>query len=396
MAIKRVIIHLGMAKAGSSSIQDALFNNASILEKNGFRYLTEWGRNHFRIFHYLFSQSPTNPIGTGHLGRTPSLKRIQNRKSINSMMKVIDTTKCETLVLSGEYFHELYLDSTIKNMEAFINKYFTSNGIETSVIYIIRNPLSWMISFLQELFYKRGFLNKDGDFFDDIIRQYNGIINLKKRFPGSLIILKFEDICMDENSLVNCFLKSIGFPEQELGNINTRRKNESRCMEVMEFIYYVESIAPRYPYTNYRRRNPSRSRGDFSCILSIKGVKFDLPYQSKQELWARLQETVYLLKEYTGIDYTDYNVSPSPSQELYKNETIQGFAESFHKLNYTLQKHFLKFFEKKYMETAEEKFKQLHFKNSIPYRHYNSKNYIINYLATLIKNKIRNFNLFND
>jgi hypothetical protein len=63
MAIKRVVMHLGMPKAGSSSIQRALFTNSGVLERNGFRYLHEWGESHIRIFEHLFTPWPVNPIG---------------------------------------------------------------------------------------------------------------------------------------------------------------------------------------------------------------------------------------------------------------------------------------------------------------------------------------------
>ena len=390
MAVKKVILHLGMAKTGSSSIQHTLYNNTAALQKDGFRYLTEWETNHLRKFHYLFTKHPANPISTGHLGKPPANIKQINRDSINTMLKVINTTECETLVLSGEYFHDLRLDSTIENISTFIKKYFTNNGIDTTLIYFIRNPLTWIISYLQQTLYRVGFMNKEADYFETGVKKYNGIFNLQRRFSDSLKLLKFEDACIDKDGLVGCFLKTIGFPESDLSNIDVYRTNDSRCMEVMEFLYYVEAIEPRYPHSHYRRVNSNSYFDDFACIKDIRGVKFDLPYQSKVELWDRFQKSVCLLKESTGIDYTGYQIPVlSHNEETYSKETIQGFIKAFPQLNFVLQKHFLKFFEMKYMETAQEKFKQLHFKGSIPYTVYNSKNAHTAFLGLRIKNKMQ-------
>jgi len=387
MAIKKVILHLGMAKAGSSSIQHALFNNAAVLEKNGFRYLTEWGENHLIKFKYLFSSYPVSPASTGNLGRPLRRRKQHCRNAIETLLNVINTSKCETLILSGEFSAELWIDSTIKNIKKFIEKYFQSNDIETTIIFLARNPLTWTISFLQQRLFKDGFMNKNSDFFEFAMKQYNGIINLEKHFSSSLILLKFEDSCLDKDGLLGCFLKEIGFRVEELKSINITKINESRCMEVMELVNYIEAVEPRHPYNNYRRVNPNRSIDDFDCIINIKGVKFDLPYQSKVELFSRFQETINLLKTSTNIDYTDYEI-PSPlGQETYGEQTINEFAEAFPKLSIPLQKHFLKFFEKKYMETAHVKFQQLYAKGSIPREEYDKKNVFTSYLKLRIKNK---------
>ena len=375
MPVKRVFLHLGMSKSGSTSIQNALFHNAAILEKNSFRYLTEWDENHLVKFKSLFSPY-----------------HIVNRKRINDhfvkkMLNVITTTDCETLILSGEYSYHLWHNTTVENIKQFIENYFQTNGIEVTIIFIVRNPLTWFISFMQQRLFKSGFLmNKNEDFFEVAIKQYKGVLNLKKYFPDSIKLIKFEDACLDKNGLVGVFLREVHFPEELLKSIIFKRQNESRCMEVMEFIYYIEATEPRYPYVNNSRSNPNRFRTDLMCLKDIRGVKFDLPYQSKVELWERLQETVHLLKGNTGIDYTDYSISNIAEQETYSEQTIQEFVDIFPKLNFVLQKHFLKFFEKKYMETAQVKFKQLHFKDSIPWGIYNHKNAFISILYLRIQN----------
>ena len=358
MPIKRAIIHLGMPKAGSSSIQYTLYKNAAVLEKFGFRYLTEWGRDHIDKFHSLF-----------HHGSS-----LENRNAINTLLKVINNSDCETLVLSGEFFTSLYLDSTIERIQNFVKKYFYDNNIETTIIYYVRNPLTWIISWTNQILFSSGYLNKNAGFFEVAIKQYTGIFNLQACFNDCLQIIKFEDACQDKDGFVANFLRTIKFPEDEIKNIDMSlsKRNESRCMEVIEFVHFVEVMENRHSFCNYKRYIPSRFYRAINPLRNIKGIKFDLPFQSKVELWERLQETVKLLNEKAGVNYTDYKI-PAESfaaQEAYSPETIQGFIEAFPKLNLIIKEHFLKFFEKKYMETAQERFKQLHFMDSIPYTIY--------------------------
>ena len=391
MPVKRVILHLGMPRAGSTSIQSTLFNNSEVLEKNGYRYLKEWGQNHLSTMHYLFSPFPVRPLDAGRFGRPVRDKKKRNKKAINKMLRVIETTECETLILSGEYFHELYLDQTMENMKSFIEKYFHANNIETTIFYIVRNPLTWIVSYVQQTIMGRGYLNKSDDYFSTRIKQYKGVINLQKHFSDSLLLSKFEDICLDRDGLVGCFLKMIKFPEEELKNLNLIKTHGSKCAEAVEFIYYIEAVEPRFPGENYKRFNLNRSSADLRPLKSIRGTKFDLPYQGKVELWNRFQEAVHLLRENTGIDYTNYQIPPPFTQETYTEKTIQGFIDAFPNLSLVLQKHFLRFFEKKYMETAQEKFKQLHFKDSIPWKEYNCKSTFLSLLNLRVRNKLRKF-----
>jgi len=399
MPFKNLVLHLGMPKTGSSSIQHTLYNNSSILEQHGFKYLTEWGLNHLDILHDLFSSHPfiknwiVNTDGFENFNKPLSMqKRYKKTKYyIDIMQKVLNTTKCETLIMSGEFFRNLWLDSTMENIKYFLKKYFIDNNIKVSIIVFVRNPLAWLTSFFQGGFFKTGYIYKEVDYFEARIKQYNGIINLKNNFSDCISFLKFENAIADKDGLVGFFLKTISFPESELKEINIYKINEAKCFEAMEFNYYVEMVEPNFKNYNYKSQNPNRSDTDLRCIKEIKGVKFDFPYQSKLELWDRLKETVHLLQDNIHIDYTDYKIPPPSSEfETYREETIQGFINIFPKLSFILQKHFLKFFEIKYTETSQVRFKRLYQKDSTPWNIFYKKNAFLSLLNLRIKNVVYN------
>jgi len=391
MQAKKVILHLGMNKCGSTSIQNTLFNNAAVLEKNGFRYLTEWGLSHLTVFNHLFSASRARAIRKFH-GRYISKRKHNKSKKmfLNALQNVIKNSKSETLILSGECFGVFTNKNAINNFKEFIINYFESKGIEVSIVLLIRNPLLWLISRLQQaLFF--GYYPRNTDFFEERIKSYKAITNLKKNFCDSLKFLKFEDACLDEDGLAGYFLKEIGFPKEKLNELNIITANESRCMEVMEFANYIESVETIFPNDNLKNMNVNRTMSDLCCLENVKGVRFDLPYDCKMELWNRIQDTVIKLEKVTKINYLKYKIPvPSLPQETYNEDTIRGFIDAFPRLNPVLQKYFLKFFEMKYAQTAQVKFKQLYFKNSIPWKIYNSKNLFFSILFFRIKNVLYN------
>ena len=368
MNVKRVYLHFGISKTGSTSIQKTLFTNYKTLEKYGYRYLYEWKENHRTAFTQFFKTKSTKNIIS---------KQIRNKYEMALLKKLtnaINTTNCETLILSGDYWLDYFLDSTVENLKNFILKHFESRGIETKIFIFIRNPLTWMISHLQQRI-TTGIYRRNSDLVEIRINNFSGIINLKKHFNDSLILKKFEDGITDEYGLVGYFLKSIEFPKEHLPEINMVKANESRSLEVMEFINYIEDREPVYRYNKYRIVNINREYfgQDLTPIIGIKGLKFDLHYRDKLALWDRLKGTILQLQKGAGIDYSDFTPSPpGENYTVYSEDTIHGFIDAFPELSPVLQKLFLSFFEKKYSETLNPKYKKLYFKGSIPRDTYNS------------------------
>jgi hypothetical protein len=375
MAIKRLVMHLGQPKAGSKSIQNTLFKNSDILEKNGFRYLNEWGPCHVPIFAYLFEPSPVTLLNNPVFGwgQRVTWEERQNdvKNIIGQMLDVMHTTNCETLLMSGEITGFFVNDKVIANLIEFFERYFS--GIDVALLVFVRNPLTWLISLYQEHF-SMGVFHIGSfwkfDWYAEVIRHYReGFSNLMKNFKGVVSFKKFEDCVNDKNGgLVGSFLTAIKFPQEEIKNLRVHRDNDSRQWEVMELISFMEDREPHILIGV--GENPNRIPWDTKPLYKIKGPKFDFAYEDKLALWERVQDTVKWLKENIGIDYTDYRPEKNPEVQTYSEETIDGFIEAFPKLNPVLQKLFLEFFEKKYGRTAQVKFKRLFFAGSVPWKIY--------------------------
>ena len=374
MKVKRVVLHFGINKTGSTSIQKTLFSNSTVLEKNGFKYLNEWGEHHWDLFRILFQPHPEVYPNEIKLSKVFVEKNRQRYKKnlCKILTNVINTTESETLILSGVYYGSYYLDSAVENLKNFIEEYFTSKGIETRIILFARNPLTHLISRFQQKL-SPGDLEHGIERFEQIkggILSYEGIWSLKIKLNESVTVLKFEDAVKDEDGLVGFFLKAIGFPKEQLRDLKVITANESRSQESIELINYIEEKEPIYPFGKNKPVNINREKfgNDLIPIMKLEGLKFDLPHEDKLVIWELVKETVNHLKEHAGVDYTDYKIPPPRQQETYSEETIKNFIDVFPKLSPAIQKLFLEYFEKKYTETGDSKFQKLYSKGSVPWQ----------------------------
>ena len=366
MSIKKIILHVGLVKTGTTSIQDTLYFNKKYLEENRFLYLPSDTPEHNQFLINMFSVKPRTDYH-GNMWSNLTEKDIQEYVSLHKhkLLDIINNSNCETLIISGEDTDLLYQEDIYK-MRDYFSEY---PGIELKIIIYVRQPVQLLTSL-----YQHDALLRNKEEQDEYIKVFAHKIfdfHVKKFvtvFQDNVTILQFEESIQDPYGPTGHFLKQIGFPTHLISNIIAIRSNESRCQEVTEFIFALSKAHPRYIYANGKKKfNPDRIDSDVGPLFRVIGQKFDLPYDYKMELFALAQNSIGWLKETTGYDYS---TPPRPNQEeaLYQEETIQGLISAFEFLTPLVQKFFLEYYEQEYILTKKEKFKRLYAKGSIPWQ----------------------------
>jgi hypothetical protein len=120
MADRRIFLHIGMSKAGSSAIQQALVSNADALAKSGICYPEtgrRWGNAHYKLL---------RDLRNGGLGETltGALQEARSKESV---------------VLSCEGFW-LIQDETLKDLHRAFEKY------EVHIFFYLRRPSDYAAS----------------------------------------------------------------------------------------------------------------------------------------------------------------------------------------------------------------------------------------------------------
>ena len=382
MAIKKVIIHAGFAKTGTTSIQGTLFNNVDALKENGYCYLTNWLLGHNEAVASLFANAALLEyfrVGMPWIDKHLLYEDIK-KKHIEIMMEEISKSNFETLIISSENIIHFLSNEEMQDMKSFFLERL--GKVEFQGILYVREPLSWVESEYQT---GMSYQHTPCDL-KERLKSIKSSYSLRKisHFQNvfeNTNIHKFEDAVKEPDGLIGHFLRDIGYPEDKIQDMHDVVKtNESACMEAVEFAEYVYDRAPPFITTpNGYTTAPHRVAGDllpFVHTVKIRGPKFRFSSETRTALLHQAREEAEWLKlntdiDYTDIDYTDAIVEKMENPILtYGEEAIDDFIKAFPLLTLSIKGFFLDFFKEKYLETNDSKFLRLFSADSLPFHIY--------------------------
>ena len=395
MAIKKVIIHAGMHKTGSSSIQETLFYNKIRLNENGYLYLTEWGSNQSGVLTNLFGHDSPQWARRYNIENHIDIAMIElfNESNTNILVNSVKHSNCETLIVSGEDIC-LFERNDVNYMKEYFYKHL--GDVVFSIMFYVRNPVDYTASVYQQFMITPHFTNlKTEQNFKFSLEKFMDV------FGKATCVYKFEDAIHHPLGLVGHFLESIGMPAAEIEKFRVIKSNESRSAEVVEILNEIEAKQPQILSAgiegakkgakfdllddgNHYVANPLRKLYDIEPLFKVegakKGAKFDLPYNEKVRIQALAKEDSLWLKEKTGIDYSNYKIEEKEPPETYSRDTIESFISAFPLLTFPLKTIFLDFFRQKHLLTGDDKFRTLYAEGSVPWKIYHFSREVDNLL----------------
>src|SRR5215216_4564781 len=142
---RKLILHFGLPKTGTSAIQRALFNQREELLKNHNTLYPGSYENHF-FLQALFSKTPETLLQIQRL-------ELESSKAIGrflddyrqNILAEIDKTQPHQIIISSEYFISMDVDELTAMYKFF--KLFAEN---IQLFAYVRDPWSWSISLAQE------------------------------------------------------------------------------------------------------------------------------------------------------------------------------------------------------------------------------------------------------
>ena len=132
---KKIFIHIGMNKTGSSAIQRDFFLNRHLLEENGLLYPTfgAAGAAHYELSNFLgFSQKPNEKLGSDEF----EIKR-------NKFDTEFSASGCQSAVFSSENF-------VLRGQPEDVAKFFHDHKVYI-VVYLRRHDNWWVSAYNQAL-----------------------------------------------------------------------------------------------------------------------------------------------------------------------------------------------------------------------------------------------------
>ena len=294
--MKKVVLHVGMHKTGTSSIQKSLSVNPRLLNKYGFTYPkfvfnSKEITNHSILFYNLFGN-----YCNYHINRQTQLTDIEVENYREDLFTQLRSSlsKESKFIFSGEDLCSLS-SSQLNDLKLFLREY-SIDDIE--IVIYVRDPVLFAISNLQENI-------KSGDTFDsalDKVWSLGGsfVRDTISKFvdlfgEGSVSVLSYDDEIDEFGSIINSFyLRGLSIDEKNHKDI---RKNVSLCHEVVEFYSYLNNREPLYDSS--RVLNVWRSVNDFRFFESIRGTKFNVKKALLDKFESQFeQDRSYLTERY--------------------------------------------------------------------------------------------------
>ncbi|MCM1989269.1 hypothetical protein [Oceanirhabdus seepicola] len=359
--IKTVIVHVGLHKTATTSIQKTLFfqKNNTILDEKGFIYPKSWYPNHSIPVYSLFCDNPENYHINIKLGY--SKEEIKNINQIYSkkLVEEIENRKSTTLIISGEDISILNKNNLI-DLKEFL-KSVCYMKINIRVIVYVRNPASWIVSLIQEKIKNEIFtLERALIVYKTVLKDYFRIhiSNLIQVFGKDAVeIYCFEDAITHKFGPVGHFLSVVGFNNKEISKFNIIKSNESVSQVIANLISYINEKVPLF---KNGKINKERFWGDIFPLLKVRGRKFDISYTQKKELLQTAMEDIKWLKDNVGIDYSDIQIKPSKNLNKQLNEeTIGDIKKVFPKLSCYIKLLTVEYFENQLKEAKDNLDKEL-------------------------------------
>ncbi|WP_323751980.1 hypothetical protein [Marinobacter sp.] len=342
MKNRKLVLHIGYSKCGSTTIQETLTGNyGQLLERNV-------------LFPKVLSDSPSwlRFFWEPNLPVTYSEERVRAKfiHFVDRLKKEVSDSDAQTIILSDEGLISLP-SSGVSALKEFLAKFF--DGYEVEVVCLVREPVSFFTSRCQQFI-------SDRCFDDDSIRQFiegatieKGEVrsdcyamnpefffskNIRKYQDcfGDVKVLSFEAAIKDDVGLASFFLKSIGLDN----NFSDIKLNESRSDKAIAIISYINSVMP---FDARSGRWMHRRYGDLGVFCKFKGEKYTLPSDLEVTVREKTKSEVEWLNDNFGIDYRLKEIKKSSSRFDWEEGFFDEVVDMFPGLPFHLKVFFKSF-----------------------------------------------------
>ena len=226
------IVHIGMHKTGSSSIQQSLHHN---LKNENFCYVNLISPNHSGKIFSLFAEGR---IGYSQKKRNSTQKEIDtiNSKTKYLLIKNINTNNKSTKIISGEDIVR-FTKYELEAFREFLYIYFD----KVTIVSYIRTPMSYMESAFQQQI-------KGGMKIFNMERCYP---NYRKRFEKFDLVFGYENVKLwkydskkfPDGNVVMDFSNRLNL---NMKKEETMRVNEALSKEALSLLYIYRKYGPGY------------------------------------------------------------------------------------------------------------------------------------------------------
>lgn len=326
--VKRVILHAGLPKTATTSIQNAVFSQrAALMKQHGILYPGA-EPNHTNALCTAFMEDPRKHISHKVAGRTDLKALLSHAQDIRGTLEQeITAAAPETVLFSAEGMSNLNATELGK-----FRDWVATFAQTLEVFYILRNPLNYVVSVTQQHL-------KGGEVLEDMYEALP-LPNFKGRLSAAITAFGkdhvsvhiFEDMCTQEDGIVGAFLDRIGLLKNKADAKNTARQNilatQKRDNESLshEAAMVLSSLNRQRPAFIEGQLGPRRAMNELGAIEMIRGDKFRLPPEIVTRVLDQSRDDITWVRETLGVTAYDNIILPEAERETLHPATIDSLA----------------------------------------------------------------------
>lgn len=307
--IKTIYLHIGLHKTGTSTIQQTFGEIRQKLAQNGFLYpafvMKERERfNHSIPMMSMFCGEPEKYwINIKYGCTTKEAVEKLNQSYDRQLKEQILNFGGHTLIISGEDISRLTIPQLAKLRQYLIN--ITNPEVSIKILMVIRHPVSWEISGLQEMIKSGKSLKSSIE--TNATQKTHKFISETQKFKivfqqDSLLIQRYEELSENANGLFAGFIREFHILEKEIEYVENKRINQSITHEGAAMLNAVHENFPFYENSELATLLRKFNAGLFT---NMSGVRFQISEEGCLDIWSRHHKSINnLCRKYGLPTYT--------------------------------------------------------------------------------------------
>jgi hypothetical protein len=310
---RQIILHAGLPKTGSTSIQNNCYQHRNVLLQNGIVYPSfNLGErrllNHSDPLTAVVFDTPNERQWAYRQGVMDSQKEAKTEFS-RQFSQVLSEPAGDRLLLSAEIVAN-YSNRDLKKLRKYLEKYTD----DLRVLIFLRSPQSSVESILQQQAYGGGVAD---NIRGAVVAVRERFEVLYRQFGDRLEVLDFHASLDEPGGLVGVFLRALSIEDDVVSKLSFSSSNERVSMEAYKLMV---AINERFPVESKGEGGYRRRFHDLQPLTTLPGAPFRLD-QFKSTDWykAVLREEASLSKKY-GFQFPEIVEKEAAAQ--WQDETL--------------------------------------------------------------------------
>jgi len=317
MKNKRVILHIGTPKTGSTSIQESLGNTREVLLEHDIHYPGIKPYNHIFNFIPIFLDDPyISFVFKLQLKPTEDKFAKVQRYRKTWEKEILSCAKGNFIISAEDFTLPYFTKDAVRRLKKFVDLYFE----EVTIIVYVRHYDQWISSQIQEAI-KNGMRAGLGELVENLMKcpprmSYKKILQKWIRVFGqeNLVVRPFDTKAFYNDRLLDDFFHGCKL-SVEPGSIPEIRSNESIGKNAAVFLQAYNQIYPRI-IDNKVNQDRGLAEGGFPFDLyrNITDEKFKLELVYTPEQAQKFNEEIDYVNKFFSDGYQFHKVSPGKGE----------------------------------------------------------------------------------